>query len=214
MQKSEIADLLLKSLPRDLVLGLQDAVYVAAERASKAAMASDPGHRATVLGTQRHWHSNELFHEVFEANGCNPQKLRGNKIVEGRSGIFTILRENYCSNKWNKFFKSQQKKIRISENKRIQQLVQPDLFDEDGSVTNATVFILCCYSGSLQQQPESPVAIYVTVPSADGKSFLFHEPIGLFLSRYEVAPQQEDKAVVTLKAGVIKKIEENDRDGS
>jgi hypothetical protein len=35
--------------------------------------------------------------------------MRGNRIVEGHSGIFTIVRESYNDNQWKKLFRSKRK---------------------------------------------------------------------------------------------------------
>ncbi|TQI77959.1 hypothetical protein FHU10_2061 [Serratia fonticola] len=204
MNESKIADLLLENLPRQLVLGLREALFVGAERAFKAAVSKNRGHRATALGFERYLQMNETTHEVFEANGCEPAKLRGNTIVEGKSGIFKIARENYSDTRWKRLFQSKRKQTLIEDNAAIESIVQPDLFAEPGIVTRASVFFVSQFSGSLDVQPDAPLSIELVVPSSDRKLWLFHEPIDVFLTRYDKVQAQKDTAFSKFKAGVIK----------
>lgn len=204
MKKSKVADLVVQHVPKQLIMALSDAIYAASKRSYDSAKKKSQGHRATALGLERYLNLNETIHEVFEANGCNPGKLSGNRIVEGHSGIFTIVRESYNDNQWKKLFRSKRKQTLIAENVFVEKVVQPDLFSDGSDVPKATLFIVCRFSGSLLSQPEAPVSIELVVPSSDGKSWVFHEPLELFLTRYDVVPSQEDKAFPGLKKGVIK----------
>ncbi len=205
MKKSKVADLIVQHVPKQLIMALSDAIYAASKRSFDSAKMKNQGHRATALGLERYLNLNETIHEVFEANGCNPGKLCGNRIVEGRSGIFTIARESYNDNQWKKLFRSKCKQTLISENVFVEKVVQPDLFSDGSDVPKATLFVVCRFSGSLQTQPEAPMSIELVVPSSDGKSWVFHEPLELFLTRYDVVPSQEDNAFPGLKKGIIKK---------
>lgn len=205
MKKSKIADLIVQHVPKQLLMALSDAIYAASKRSFDAAKMKSQGHRATALGLERYLNLNETIHEVFEANGCNPGKLCGNRIVEGHSGIFTIARESYNDNQWKKLFRSKRKQTLIAENVSVEKVVQPDLFSDGSDVPKATLFVVCRFSGSLQTQPEAPMSIELVVPSSDGKSWVFHEPLELFLTRYDVVPSQEDNAFPGLKKGIIKK---------
>lgn len=205
MKKSKVADLIVQHVPKQLIMALSDAIYAASKRSFDSAKMKNQGHRATALGLERYLNLNETIHEVFEANGCNPGKLCGNRIVEGRSGIFTIARESYNDNQWKKLFRSKRKQTLISENVFVEKVVQPDLFSDGSDVPKATLFVVCRFSGSLQTQPEAPMSIELVVPSSDGKTWVFHEPLELFLTRYDVVPSQEDNAFPGLKKGIIKK---------
>ncbi|PQQ40272.1 hypothetical protein C6H65_16155 [Photorhabdus luminescens] len=205
VKKSKVADLIVQHVPKQLIMALSDAIYAASKRSFDSAKMKSQGHRATALGLERYLNLNETIHEVFEANGCNPGKLCGNRIVEGRSGIFTIARESYNDNQWKKLFRSKRKQTLISENVFVEKVVQPDLFSDGSDVPKATLFVVCRFSGSLQTQPEAPMSIELVVPSSDGKSWVFHEPLELFLTRYDVVPSQEDNAFSALKKGIIKK---------
>jgi len=205
VKKSKVADLIVQHVPKQLIMALSDAIYAASKRSFDSAKMKNQGHRATALGLERYLNLNETIHEVFEANGCNPGKLCGNRIVEGRSGIFTIARESYTDNQWKKLFRSKRKQTLISENVFVEKVVQPDLFSDGSDVPKATLFVVCRFSGSLQTQPEAPMSVELVVPSSDGKSWVFHEPLELFLTRYDVVPSQEDNAFPGLKKGIIKK---------
>lgn len=205
MKKSKVADLIVQHVPKQLIMALSDAIYAASKRSFDSAKMKSQGHRATALGLERYLNLNETIHEVFEANGCNPGKLCGNRIVEGHSGIFTIARESYSDNQWKKLFRSKRKQTLIAENVFVEKVVQPDLFSDGTDVPKATLFVVCRFSGSLQTQPEAPMSIELVVPSSDGKSWVFHEPLELFLTRYDVVPSQDDNAFTRLKKGIIKK---------
>ncbi|EAN0772392.1 hypothetical protein [Salmonella enterica] len=205
VKKSKVADLIVQHVPKQLIMALSDAIYAASKRSFDSAKMKSQGHRATALGLERYLNLNETIHEVFEANGCNPGKLCGNRIVEGHSGIFTIARESYNDNQWKKLFRSKRKQTLIAENVFVEKVVQPDLFSDGSDVPKATLFVVCRFSGSLQTQPEAPMSIELVVPSSDGKSWVFHEPLELFLTRYDVVPSQEDNAFPGLKKGIIKK---------
>lgn len=204
MKKSKVADLVVQHVPKQLLMALSDAIFAASKRSYDFAKKKSQGHRATALGLERYLNLNETIHEVFEANGCNPGKLSGNRIVEGHSGIFTIARESYNDNQWKKLFRSKRKQTLIAENVFVENVVQPDLFSDGSDVPKATLFIVCRFSGSLELQPEAPMSIELVVPSSDGKSWVFHEPLELFLTRYDVVPPQEDNAFPGLRKGVIK----------
>lgn len=212
MKKSKVADLIVQNVQKQLLMALSDAIYAASKRSYDSAQKKNQGHRATALGYERYLNLNETIHEVFEANGCNPERLQGNRIVEGRSGIFTIVRENYSDNRWKRLFSSKRKQALIADNIFVEKIVQPDLFSDGSDVPKATLFIVCRFSGSLQTQPEAPVSIELVVPSPDGKRWVFHEPLELFLTRYDIAPPQEDNAFSNLKKGVITKDGTEDND--
>ncbi|EOZ3812845.1 hypothetical protein [Citrobacter youngae] len=205
VKKSKVADLIIQHVPKQLIMALSDAIYAASKRSFDSARMKSQGHRATALGLERYLNLNETIHEVFEANGCNPGKLCGNRIVEGHSGIFTIARESYNDNQWKKLFRSKRKQTLIAENVFVEKVVQPDLFSDGSDVPKATLFVVCRFSGSLQTQPEAPMSIELVVPSSDGKNWVFHESLELFLTRYDVVPFQEDNAFPGLKKGIIKK---------
>lgn len=212
-RKNPIADLLVKHLPRDLVMGIEDALFAGARRGYAAGGATQKGHQAHAVGQMRHFHCNEAFRDALEAGGAAPTPLKGNTIVVGQAGIFTIGRfHSDCGIQGGKRSKA---RAQLSEvNKIIEQSVRPDLFEEAREATSATVFFMSSanrhYNGDEEQSPLS--SIEVGVPSTDMKGWIFHQSIHMFLQRYEVeAAAQEDKAKSTLKVGVAKRQDQEGR---
>ncbi|MDE9749667.1 hypothetical protein [Pseudomonas aeruginosa] len=196
-----IADLLLESIPRDLVMGVEDALITGAQRAYSDAKDTNEGHRPTVLGHMRHFRMNEAFSDALGAAGANPSPLKGNKVIVGQAGVFQLGRFNISAGLWNNSRRSHTRRQMAEANRAIEQLIQPALFDPM-PVTQGAVFFVACFSGSLKVQPESPQSIHIAVPDKDMKSWLFQEPLSRFLDRYFEVPRQTDTAKPKLKPGI------------
>src|SRR3546814_3248999 len=82
-------------------MGLEEAKLVGAQRAYAAARGMDDGHLPSVVGQLRHFHINESFHRALAVADASLSPLRGNQIVTGRSGIFTLARFNTKYGVWN-----------------------------------------------------------------------------------------------------------------
>ncbi len=202
---STIEALLVQNLPKDLLMGIQEGLPIGAQRAHQIAVEMKEGHRASVMGHLRHFQMNEVFHEALEAAGAAPNAIRGNGVVIGRSGIFSIGRFNVSGGIWNNAKRSRTRREMSEANRVIELLRFPDLFDPPQPVEHAVVFFVACFSGSLKIQPEAPLQMDIAVPDSAMKGWIFREPLPTFLLRYEVpVPAQEDGAVPKLK----KKIEE------
>ena len=96
-----IHDLLVRNIPRGLVMGLEEAMLVGAQRAYAAARGMDDGHLPSVVGQLRHFHMNESFHRALTVEDASPSPLRSNQIVTGRAGILTLARFNTKDGVWN-----------------------------------------------------------------------------------------------------------------
>jgi hypothetical protein len=203
-RKDSIADLLIASIPRDLLMGVEDALLAGAMRGFTASKGMDEGHLPTVMGQMRSFHMNEAFNEALRVAGGNPTPIRGNSIVVGRVGVFKLSRFNISAGVWNNGRRSRTRRQMSEANRAIEQLVQPSLFDIE-PITAATAFFVACFSGSVRVQPESPQAIHIAVPDREMKGWLFKEPLSTFISRYDVAPQQDDIAVPMLKKDIIER---------
>lgn len=208
-----IDDLLVRNIPRELVMGLEEAKLVGAQRAYAAARGMDDGHLPSVVGQLRHFHMNESFHRALAVGGASPSPLRGNQIVTGRAGIFTLARFNTKYGVWNSGRRSETRKQMSLGNAAIEQLVQPGLFLDYVPLSNAVVFLVACFAGSLRVQPETPVSIQIAVPDRRMESWLFREPIDLFIKRYDEGPTtaQDDLAMPKLKKNIGK---EQDKGGT
>lgn len=95
-----IHDLLVKNVPREVVMGVEDALTVGAQRAYMAARGMDEGHLPHAVGQLRHFHMNEAFQRALATNGAEPSPIRGNGIVTGRTGVFTLARFNIPEGFW------------------------------------------------------------------------------------------------------------------
>lgn len=198
--KESIPDLLLRNVPRALVLAVEEALGVGAQRAHAASKGMHEGHLPHVVGQLRHFHMNEVFHRALAVGEASPTAIRGNGIVSGRSGVFTLARFNIPDGLWINGRRSHTRRQMALANKAIEPLVQPELFDQYTTPSDAVAFFVACFSGSLHIQPESPVSIQIAVPDRDMRGWLFKESLSDFLKRYEKAPAvQDDLAKPKLK---------------
>ena len=136
-----IADLLVANLPRDLVMGVEDAFDAGAFRANSATKDFDKKHRKNALGVMRHFHMNELFSEALQAAGVEVVPLKGNGVVVGKAGMFKFSRVNMSSTVWNNCKRSAKRRELAEANQAMKQLVQPSLFAPD-AITSGTFFFV------------------------------------------------------------------------
>lgn len=199
--KDTIPDLLLASVSRELLLGVEDALLIGAKRAHAAASGMHEGHYPHVLGQLRHFHMNEAFQRALAASDASPTPIKGNGIVSGQAGMFRIARFNIREGIWNNGRRSQTRRQMAKANQAIEPLVQPDLFSDYRRPSEALVFFVACFSGS-SANSESPISIQVAVPDQHMLGWLFREPLKNFIKRYEQTGTQSDHARPKLKANV------------
>ncbi|BCS45639.1 MULTISPECIES: hypothetical protein [Pseudomonas syringae group genomosp. 2] len=200
--QASIPALLIQNVPRNLIMGVEDAVDVGALRAYLATKDMDEKHRKNALGQMRAFHMNESFEEALRAADAVHTPLRGNGVVVGQAGIFKFGRVNMSSTLWNNIRRGAIRRQLAEANLAMTQLIQPSLFAPE-PINTGTFFFVACFSGSLTNQPEAPLEIHIAVPDAEMKGWLFREPVKKFLSRYYQAPQQVDLAVPKLKTGLL-----------
>ena len=209
--KDTIPDLLIRSVPRELVMAIEEGLVVGAQRAYAAAKGMEDGHLPHVVGQLRHFHMNEAFHRALAVGSASPTPIRGNGIVTGRTGVFTLARFNIPQGFWVNGRRSHTRRQMCAANKTIEPLVQPELFSIYVPPSNAVAFFVSCFSGSMQVQPESPASIQIAVPNNDMRGWLFKEPLSAFMLRYEAQPiEQDDLAKPKLKMNFGKQ----DKDGT
>lgn len=202
-RKPSIADLLIQNVPRNLVMGVEDACEAGALRAHLATKDMDDKHRKNALGQMRAFHMNEMFDEALQAADAVHTPLQGNSVVVGKAGIFKFSRVNMSSAMWNNCRRSAIRRQLSEANQSMTQLVQPSLFAQE-PITTGTFFFVACFSGSLTNQPEKPLEIHIAVPDAQMTGWLFREPLYRFLARYDEALQQQiDLAKPKLKTGLL-----------
>jgi hypothetical protein len=200
--KETIPSLLVRNLPRDLILSIEEALIVGDQRGHTAAKGMNSGHRANALGQMRHFHMNEAFHGALKSAGANPPPIKGNGVITGTVGIFTIGRFNISHGIWNSGRRSQLRKQLSEANRSIEPLVQHSLFEQYIPATQATAFFVACFSGK-RDQSDAAICVQIAVPDREMKGWLFRESLGMFLQRYEKQPAvQQDRAKPKLKVGV------------
>lgn len=201
-----IHDLLMKNISRELIMSLEEAVVVGAQRADARAQGMDNGHFPSVLGQMRHFCMNESFHSALVSANASPSPLRGNQIVTGQAGIFTLARFNTKYGGWRNGRRSNTRKQMSLANAAIEPLVQPELFVSYVEPSQAVVFIVACFSSLLHSQPEAPISIEIAVPDRHMQYWLFREPIGAFVKRCDQQPVtvQDDLAIPKLKKSIGK----------
>ena len=201
--RKAIAELIMQNIPRDLLLGIEEGLNVGAARAFSGAKGMHSGHVKHAVGQMRSFHMNETFNEALVAGGANPTPIKGNSLVVGRSGMLTLSRFNVSARTWNNGRRSAMRRQLAQANQAIEQLVQPGLFSPT-PITEATIFFVASFSGSMAFEPEAPQTIYIAVPDKNMKSWIFQESLESFCSRYfEVEnPAQPDMVQPKLKPGV------------
>ncbi|MDB5823305.1 MAG: hypothetical protein JWR21_2009 [Herminiimonas sp.] len=200
-----IPDLLVRNIKREVVMAVDEALTVGAQRAFAAARGLHNGHMPHAVGQLRHFHMNETFHQALEAGGADPSPIRGNGIVTGRAGVFALARFNIPEGFWINGRRSKTRRHMSFANLAIEPLVQPGLFGHYAPSSTAVAFFVACFSGSLRAHPESPVSIQIAVPDRNMRGWLFREPIEVFIKRYELAPAGEhDLVIPKLKTNVRK----------
>lgn len=204
-KQDTIPDLLLRNVPREMLMGIEDALVAGAQRAYGSSRGMAEGHLPHVVGQLRHFHMNESFHRALAAGDAAPSPIRGNGIVTGRAGLFTLARFNIPDGFWINGRRSHTRRQMSMANRAIEPLVQPELFVQYVPPSDAVAFFVACFSGSLNYQPEAPLSIQIAVPDRHMHGWLFREPLIAFMQRYESKPVgQDDLAVPKLKKNIGK----------
>jgi hypothetical protein len=198
-----IPALLIKNVPRELILAVEESLEAGAIRAFAAAQNSHQGHIRNVLGQARHFWMNEAYAEALESVGASPSPIKGNSIVVGNAGIVRLGRFNVSTGPWNSIKRSASRKVMAQANLAIEPLAQPNLFDMNLPIVSVTAFFVAVFSGSLLHSPDRPVSIDIAVPDSSMRDWLFREPITQFLARYAQSIAQQDGAIPQLKTNVI-----------
>lgn len=182
-------------------MSLEEAMLVGAQRAYVASQGMNQGHLPSVVGHMRHFHMNEAFYLALDIGGALPSPLRGNKIVTGKAGIFTLARFNTKYGDWNKGRRSEMRKQISRVNAAIEPLVQPGLFSDYVEPSEAVAFIVACFSESVGNHAMIPASIEIAVPDQHMRGWLFREPVQEFIKRYDppLTIGQQDLAVPKLK---------------
>lgn len=207
--QEEIGKILSTSIPRELMLNFERLYPSALERALQIGRTSDPGHRASVAGHNRHFALNEALMHAFDECGVERNKLRGNAILIGKVGISAIARVHMNQGKWDNSRRSKAKVNLCRPNRAVASLMQVDwLTPKDQSVDAITAFLVTQGDGT----DESPAEAFIVVPdeSMDLRNPIFVESLNVFLQRYQIVEEVEDSAQPKLKAGVKRQPDANE----
>ena len=202
-QHDTLVELLLQNIPRDLVMGIEDALQVGAVRGHAPSVGMNDGHKPSVIGYMRHFHMNETFHDALSVGGANPNRIHGNKIVVGRSGIFSVARFNITAGGRSSGHRSKTRREMAKANRAVEPLIQPSLFGATEPIAEATVFFVASFNAGQYRNAESPFSIEIAVPDHKMTSWLFRESVHRFATRYDAGLPQVDLAVPTLKNNII-----------
>lgn len=203
-----IAALLLAEVPRDLVMGVEDAFAAGALQAHTMTK-NVRKQRKVALGYMRHIEMNERFSDLLEAAGAEFMPAQGNGVIVGRAGMFKFTRLNMNTTNWNHASRSTIRRELAEANQAMSELAQLSLFGSQ-KIEGGTFFFVARFSGSLNHQPEKPLQIYIAVPTPKMDGWIFREPLAQFLERYDTAQKQVDNATVTLKTTLIERGEQEE----
>jgi hypothetical protein len=194
-----IQKLLINSIPRELVLAVEEALEAAAKIAYESTVMSHPGHFANELGSTRYFRTNEAFFEVLAAHGASPTPLKGNELVVGQVGGFKIARFNVRVGPWYNARRSRRRMALVQGNEYIAELVQGSLFESQQQVATGIAFFVAEFGEGADPRP---LDILIAVPAPGMKNWLYCESISKFLQGYNEPSQQDDLATPVLKASV------------
>jgi hypothetical protein len=189
-------------------MGVHDALQTGAQRALNAARGRNEGHIANFLGQMRHFDMNEAFHRTLEFHGLLPHPLRGNEIVTGQAGPFTLARLNIREGDKLGKRKSATRSRLSSANLFLQRLVEseiPGLLDNivDQTTSGFLVLFVAIFPWDYKSMP----SLYIGVPDPIMESWLLWESLDKFIARYnhEIVVTQDDFAMPKLKHNTAKK---------
>ncbi|WP_370678455.1 hypothetical protein [Comamonas sp. GB3 AK4-5] len=210
----ELEQLIKENIQRDALMALDDAYKSGDDKCVAHATLFARTHRSSGAGQNRHFFTNETFHEALTVHGAKPSPLCGTKLVIGKLGIFSIARLNVPGHKWVNLKGSKTRKQLAQLNTAIERTyVQGDLFDADRPVSAGTIFILGVMDGlDIATGVAKLTQVMIALPAPDMKSWLYIKPLTEFLKLYDLPENnnQYDGAVPTLKAQP-KKLTGNDQ---
>jgi hypothetical protein len=196
-----IGKLLSESIPRELLLNFERLYLAALERAVAIGAGVNEGHRASVVGHNRHFALNEALMSALDECDVQRSRLRGNAALVGKTGIASIGRVHMNRGKWDNSKRSKGKVKLCEPNRKVATLVQLDFFEPaDTAIDAITAFLVTQGDGT----DGSPAEVFITVPNEemDFRNPLFVEPLGIFMQRYQQMQEVVDSAQPRLKASI------------
>jgi len=200
--KKELEQLIIKNIPRDAFMACQDAYHAGDLQGRLQSVGFASGHKPSAAGQNKHFFTNETFHEALQAHGASPTPLRGTRLVIGRIGVFNIVRLNVPGHQWTNLRRSTTRNKLAELNYSIQQkYVQGDLFAAPREVADGTIFILGVMDGIDVNGISQLTQVMVALPATDMRSWLYKNTMADFLKLYEQldVTVQTDNALPKLK---------------
>ena len=202
--QEDIAKILLESIPRELLLNFERFYPSALERALQIGQTVNKGHRASVVGHNRHFFLNEALMLALDECEIPHAPLRGNSILVGKVGLAAIARVHMNSGKWDNSRRSKAKVKLCTPNRIVASMVQMDWLQIQNpeAIEAITAFLVTQGDGT----DLSPCQVYIVVPDEkmDLRNPVFVEQLDTFIWRYQQVQDVSDIAQPKLKSNIKK----------
>lgn len=202
--QEEIVKILLESIPRELFLSFERLYSSALERALQIGQLVDRGHRASVVGHNRHFFLNEALMLSLDECEISHAPLRGNSILVGKVGLSAIARVHMNGGKWDNSRRSKAKVKLCTPNRKIASMVQVDWLQNQNpeAIESITSFLVTQGDGT----EFNPSQVYIVVPDEkmDLRNPIFSEHLSTFVQRYQQVQEVSDNAQPKLKPNIKK----------
>lgn len=191
-KKNEIAQLLVNTLPLELLHAIKEAANTANKTAEMKTHHLAKGHKQHALGQMRHFFGNEQFHNAAEASGLEPTPINGNTIITAECGNWTLARFSTKDGDWKKARRSKKRLELALKNIAIEKFVQGDLFGHGNLVLQGAVFFVADHRQISYESDDSVVTVSLFVTDFCMKNVLFEESIDAFIERYTIIETEQE----------------------
>lgn len=201
---NKIPELIKQSIPKELMLAVQEGVMAANEIAVRSVNTGlSDGHIRHALGQMRHFYGNEMFSKAIASCGFEATAIKGNTVVTATCGMWTLGRYNTIANDWTKGKRSKSRRELVKKNLYLEQFVQNDFFGHNNLPQMGVVFFVCSHFQTSPSSIETEVDIHIVVTNSKMTAILFDESLNQFLDRYSIHNNTvRDKAVPKLKRNI------------
>lgn len=213
---TEFEKLILKNVPKDVFMALDDAYRDGDEKGRALGAAFAKGHRPTAAGMNKHLALQEAFHTAFFVHGGNPPPLKGNRVVTAQFGIVTMARLNVPGHKWVDWSRSKTRvtlaEFNLAPERRY---MQSDFFAQQPvEVSKVTLFVLGVMDGVDSNGLTQLTAVMIAAPAPDLSRWLYLKPLSRLVELYNIPEQlqQPDNVKPTLKKAHKKQSGDDQRD--
>lgn len=194
-----IGKILSSAIPREFLLSFVEYAANGSARAMAAGADANPGHRAGVVGHNRHFNIQEALYAAFKDYGISCGLLRSNCVLVGQLSKVRLARVHMNNSRWDNSRRSKAKLELCEHNRVLREAMQRDFFlGPPSEPTQVTAFLVT------QGNATDGSSMFLVVPddAMDLRNPIFTESIPLFVQRYATTVSQTDTAKPTLKKGV------------